>query len=259
MKNTRSYKIIIGILAAIIIVQAMVILGRAKKPPKPKPPVAVKGRIAIVIDDWGYNLNNLHILDNIKSPLTCAVLPNLPYSSTIAGEADAKGFQVILHLPMEPHEKYRLEENTILTGMGEERIKDILSEDLSSVGSAKGVSNHMGSRATEDVRTMEVVFRELKKRRLYFLDSFVTNKSICSGLARRAGLGFAKRDIFLDNKNDPEYITQQLYKLKAKAKAYGQAIGIGHDRRVTLEVLGRLMPQLEREGYKFVFVSDILE
>lgn len=260
MKDNRNYKIIIAILSVVIILEAIVIIGRAKLPPKPKKPkpaVMIKGKIAIVLDDWGYNLNNLGILDNIKLPLTCAVLPDLPYSSTIAQEAHIKGFEVILHLPMEPHEKYRLEKNTILTDMDEERITAILNQDLSSMVYAKGVSNHMGSRATEDIRTMGAIFRELKKRRIYFLDSFVTNKSICSNLALRFGLGFAKRDVFLDNKNDPEYILRQIYTLKLKAKSKGGVIGIGHDRKVTLEVLAKIMPQLEKEGYRFVFVSDL--
>lgn len=260
MKNAASYKTIIAILSVIIILQAIVIIGRAKKPARPKPAaVMIKGKIAIVIDDWGYNLNNLHILDTIKLPITCSILPRLPYSLTVAKEAHQRSFEVILHLPMEPHEKYRLEKNTILTGMEEETIKDILNQDLSSIVYAKGVSNHMGSRATEDLKTMEVIFRDLKKRHLYFLDSFVTNKSVCSNLAHRIRLGFAKRDVFLDNENAREYILQQIYKLKAKAKAYGHAIGIGHDRKVTLEVLSKVMPQLEKEGYRFVFVSELLE
>jgi polysaccharide deacetylase 2 family uncharacterized protein YibQ len=39
---------------------------------------------------------------------------------------------------------------------------------------------------------------------------------------------------------------------------YGQAIGIGHDRKITLEVLKEVMPSIEKEGYKFVFVSELI-
>src|SRR4030042_1192547 len=256
-KNS-GYKIVIAILSFIIVLQWLFI-SSIKPAKRVLAPAKLKGKIAIVIDDWGYNRNNLEILDKIKYPLTCSILPDLNYTSELAGELHARGYQVILHLPMEPHEKYSLEKNTILTSMDEQDIRAILEEDLGKIPYAKGVSNHMGSRATEDARPMDIVFRELKRRRLYFLDSMVTGKSICSYLAKKIGVSFTKRDVFLDNEQDPAYIKSQLYKLKMKAKISGQAVGIGHDRKVTLEVLKDEMPQLEKEGYKFVFVSELIK
>ena len=258
MKRELGYKIVIGILLLIIIAQWVFIITRPKIAP-PKIPVAIKGKIAIVLDDWGYNLNNLNIIEQIKYPLTCSILPNLNYSQEIARELHTRGFQIILHLPLEPHEKYRLEKNTIMTSMDESTIRNTINQDLDNVVYAKGVSNHMGSRVTEDLKTMEIIFKELKKRQLFFLDSMVSSKSIGSDLASKMGLRLAKRDVFLDNKEEPGYIREQIYKLKIKAKIYGRAIGIGHDRKITLEILKEVMPQLEKEGYKFVFVSELVK
>ncbi|MDO8662586.1 MAG: divergent polysaccharide deacetylase family protein [Candidatus Omnitrophota bacterium] len=217
----------------------------------------IKGRIAIVLDDWGYNLNNLRSIEEIKYPLTASILPNIAYTRKVAEELHSRGFEVILHLPMEPEEKLSLEKNTIKTSMEKTQILNILDSDLSSIAYADGVSNHMGSKATSDLKTMEVIFKELKNRHLYFLDSFVTSKSVCSDLARKIGLRSFTRDVFLDNLEEREYIKQQIYKLKAKARAKGFAIGIGHDRKVTLEVLREVMPQIAKEGYKFVFLSEL--
>jgi polysaccharide deacetylase 2 family uncharacterized protein YibQ len=117
----------------------------------------------------------------------------------------------------------------------------------------------MGSKVTRDKRIMAIVFKELKKRGLYFLDSFVIPESICADLADKMQIPFAERDIFLDTKKkEYEYIKKQVSKLKAKANLEGQAIGIGHDHKVTLEVLAELMPEIEKEGYKFVFVSELV-
>ncbi|MDD2680251.1 MAG: divergent polysaccharide deacetylase family protein [Candidatus Omnitrophica bacterium] len=244
----------------VLVMLALVIFIFARKPRPPlKPRLAVKGRIAIVLDDWGYNLNNLGIVEGIKYPLTAAVLPNIKYSAIVAEELHSRGFEVILHLPLEPEEKYGLEKNTIMASMDKTQILRILDRDLTSIAYARGVSNHMGSRVTRDLSTMEVIFKELKKRRLYFLDSYVTAKSVCPGLARRLKLTFFKRDIFLDNKEDKKYIKQQIYKLKVKARQQGFAIGIGHDRKATLEVLKEVMPRLAREGYKFVFLSEMAQ
>jgi polysaccharide deacetylase 2 family uncharacterized protein YibQ len=141
--------------------------------------------------------------------------------------------------------------------MDTETAAAIVRKDLDTISYARGVSNHMGSLATADPRIMAAVYKELKKRKLYFLDSLVSHESVCASLARRMGVRFAQRDIFLDNKPDPEYILRQLNRLKVKAQDSGSAIGIGHDRKLTLKVLQEAMPQLEAEGFKFVFVSDL--
>jgi len=259
MKDNNKYWLALAAFLAIVIV---ITLLPAKKPKKViKPPRVVtrpiKGKIAIVLDDWGYNLNNVSILNEIKKPLTLAVLPNLKFSKKISQDAHQRGFEIILHLPMEPKEKYNLEKNTIRTSMNKEQVVNAVSEDLASIVYAKGVSNHMGSKATSDIKTMEIVFKELKKRGLYFLDSYVVTQSIAQETAYKTGLRFAKRDVFLDNSNDPRYIKDQIIKLAEKARLRGYAIGIGHDRRNTLQVLKEVMPELEKEGYRFVFVSEL--
>lgn len=260
MRGYRNYKIAIWILSLLVVIESILLIRLLSGRPKKilKVPLPIKGKIAIVIDDWGYNLDNLVLLSQIRYPLTASILPNIAYSKTVALELHKNGSQIILHLPLEPHEKFRLEQNTILVSMDEATIRNIIQKDLANVPYALGVSNHMGSKATEDLRTTRIVFKELKRRKLYFLDSVVSSKSVASGVARQEHISFAKRDVFLDNEEEPEYIKRQIYKLKTKAEAYGRAIGIGHDRRITLEVLREVMPQLEKEGFKFVFVSDLV-
>ncbi len=252
-------KKVIGItlLLAIILLAVLIFSLRPKKI-KPAVP-AVKGRIAIVLDDWGYNRVDLDMVEEIKYPLTLAILPNISYSRQAAEELASRGFEIILHLPMEPQEKYGLEKNTVMVSLDKARILEILNKDLASVPYAKGVSNHMGSRATSDSKTMEIIFGELKKKGLYFLDSFVTAKSVCSRQARKMHLVCFRRDVFLDNKQEPNYIKRQLNQLKLKARAQGFAVGIGHDHKITLEVLKEALPQLSKEGYKLVYLSELRE
>ncbi len=229
-------------------------------PPKPTPiPTEEKGKIAIVLDDWGYTLRNMPIVSTIKYPFTAAILPNLPYSRQAASKLHNMGFEIILHLPMQPQSENNLEKNTITTTMDEATIRNIVEHDLDNIVYAKGANNHMGSLATEDPRVMDIVFSELEKRRLFFLDSFSTAKTVCLEEADKSHIGFAKRDIFLDNEEDPEYIKGQIYKLKEIADTKGWAIGIGHDRKNTLEVLSKEMPELAKEGYKFITISELVD
>lgn len=262
MMGKEKYKVAVWVLAVTVIIEGVFIFSLlSRKPPKKvvvQPAAGVKGRIAIVLDDWGYNLKNLSAVESIKFPLTLSVLPGLAYSKKISEELHKMGFEIILHLPMEPREKYRLEKNTLMSDMEEKKVLEILDKDLSDVPHLKGVSNHMGSKATESARLMSLIFKELKDRRLYFLDSLVSGASVCSEAAREAGIGFIKRDVFLDNLQDAGYISNQLEKLKSKARSRGFAVGIGHDRKVTLEVLKEKMPSIEKEGYKFVFVSELI-
>jgi len=261
MNQRNNYKIAVIVLSAIVLLQAgfitYLLLGRGQVR-RARPGMKAKIKIAIVLDDWGYNLNNLAVLEEIKYPLTVSVLPNLPYSEEVSIEAHKRGFEVILHLPMEPQEKYKLEKDTIMVGMSRNEISRIIGDDLLGLSYIRGVSNHMGSRATADCNIMASVFSELKHRGLYFLDSYVSPNSICLVEAKKIGLPHARNNLFLDNRHEPLYIKGQLMQLAKRALLYGQAIGIGHDRRNTLAVLKEVMPQLEKEGYTFVFVSELI-
>ncbi|HOW42285.1 MAG TPA: divergent polysaccharide deacetylase family protein [Candidatus Omnitrophota bacterium] len=223
------------------------------------PPQQAQGTIAIVLDDWGNNLKNLGVVERIKYPLTISVLPNLPYSRQVAEQLHARGFEIMLHLPMQPQGKVGVEEDTITTSMDKQTIQDIVQKDLEQVPFAQGSNNHMGSKATSDWNTMRVVLKTLGKHRFYFVDSFSSPDSVAADAAAESGVRFIRRDIFIDNKNDKDYIRQQLFKLKKRAQENGYALGIGHDRTLTLEVLAEVLPALEQEGFRFVPVSTLID
>jgi len=167
---------------------------------------------------------------------------------------------VIVHMPMEPHDKesYGLEERMLSVGMRPSEVITLLDEAFVSVPFAKGISNHMGSRATEDPRLMATVMAYLKKRRLLFVDSLVTPESVGAATARRKGVACTQRDVFIDNVNDPQAIRVQLEELAAKARANGIAVGLGHDRPATIRVLEEEIPRLQRAGFRFLNVSEAL-
>lgn len=257
-KSIVSLVLVVLVVLLLFVLSALFLPLQHKKTPPIKAPKRV-GQIAIVIDDWGYSLNNLSILAQIKQPLTCAILPGLKNSNLIMQKIDALGFEILLHLPMEPKEKMNLENNTLLLGMDKVTIERIFQQDLSNISLAKGISNHMGSRIAEEINTSRLIMEEVKKRKLYFFDSFVTHRSVYPALAKKIKVRFAKRDVFLDNQNDAEYIKKQLIKLKQLAKTKGIAVGIGHDRKSTLLVLKEMLGQLEKEGYEFVFLSQVVK
>ncbi|UCB57518.1 MAG: divergent polysaccharide deacetylase family protein [Candidatus Omnitrophota bacterium] len=251
--------LILSILLAIIAISALVF---SLKNIFLKPREEARPKVAIIIDDWGYNLRCLNLLKQIDAPITVSVLPNLNYSSEIAEAAKSYDKEIILHLPLEPEEagrKIGLEEHTITSDMPDEEIIKNIELAFASVPYACGVSNHMGSCATGDVRLMSTTFAELKKRELFFLDNLVTNKSVCKELAAKMKIKFARRNIFLDNLDSYDYIKGQVEKLGDFARRKGQAVGIGHPKVTTLKVLKDMIPQMQAEGIEFVFVSELAE
>lgn len=227
---------------------------------KPKPPPRAK--VAIIIDDWGYNLHCVSLLRQINIPLTISILPNLKYSTKIAEIAKGLNQEVILHLPLEPEKRGRnigLEEDTITSKMSDEEISEIIRRALDSVPYASGVSNHMGSRAMKDKRIISVIFAELKKQNLFFLDNLVTDESVAREPARRMQIRIASRDVFLDNLDNAEYIRGQVRELSEFAKISGEAVGIGHARPKTLEVLKEEAAIMGAEGIEFVFISELIK
>lgn len=270
MKNNFTYALIAILLVTSIfffnksrnlsrrldLIQKRIEESRAAMEAVPEP---YKAKIAIVIDDLGYNLNNVGEIWALNVPVTLSILPSLSYSKKIAQMAAKKNIEVILHLPLEPHENLRLEKDTIMTSMTDEEIKASLDKSILSIPGLKGVSGHMGSKATEDKRVMSVVLNDLKVRELYFLDSLVTSGSICSELSRSLGVKSASRSIFLDNEADSVYIRGQLTKLIKRALAADHAIGIGHDRALTIAAIREMLPKLEEMRVEVVSLSELVE
>lgn len=222
-------------------------------------------QVAIIIDDLGHSLNLVESLFDMDYPLTLSILPGLRHSVRLATQMDEAGFQVILHLPLEPEqvsEDY-LELDTITTGMSQEEVRELMEKHLSSLLPwMVGVNAHMGSKATADEELMRIVLGEIKKRELYFVDSRTTRNSVAFQVAKSLGLRAAIRQVFLDSGkrgDDPDYIRGKLKELASLARAGGKAIGTGHLRKSTLKVLKEMMPQMEEEGIQFVTAGEIVE
>ncbi len=217
-------------------------------------------KVAIIIDDWGYSTKNCQYLRDIKSHVTVAVLPDLPHSADVIQCAHEAGQEIMLHLPMEPHDnsdKYP-EDYVLKTSMSPIKVDSLLTKILDKMPFVDGVNNHMGSKATEDKRLMTTVFKQLKYRGLFFVDSRVTSKSVCAPLARQMDVPFTARDIFLDNVNERKAIENQLAALARIAKKRGKALAIGHDRSLTLQVIADRIPWFTEQGIELVPVREYI-
>lgn len=221
---------------------------------------APDARVAIVIDDLGFDGRLAQRFLQIDAPLCFSILPRAPFSKGIARRAQAAGKELLLHLPLEPKGYPEVDPGTgaLLVGMPNDRLIELLRENLDSVPFVTGVNNHMGSRFCEYKREMEVVIGELKRRRLFFLDSRTSSKSEGYRIALQMGVAAAERDVFIDNIQTPQAIRSQIKRLVRLARLKGRAIGIAHPHEITLEVLRQVLPELAGQGVKLAPVSQLL-
>jgi len=225
-------------------------LPHQKPVPKPKVPFpSRKPKVAIIIDDLGYDRTIAGKFLELDAALTFSMLPNSPFQKKIARTAHSKGHDIMLHLPMEPVEYPDVDPGTgaLFVSMTPDQLIRQLNQHLEIVPFIKGVNNHMGSKMTTVSSQMYQIFSVLKKRGLFFIDSRSTPKTLCRPSARLFQIPFAERDIFIDHLQEPVFIRKQLKRLVEIANKQGEAIGIAHPYRVTLEVLQNMLPELKKK------------
>lgn len=230
--------------------------------PKPERPYRQltpgKPKIAFVIDDMGNTDHYQNLIKSLRDKVTYAVLPHLPYSGLFNELSKKTGAEVILHLPLEASDGTVPGPGLLTTRMRAEHARETLRNNLRSVSQHVGANNHMGSLGTTDPALMKLFFQELKRRDLFFLDSYTTPNSVGFEMGAHVGIPVLIRDVFLDNTDEPQAIRRQLNALKKVARKKGYAIGIGHYRQNTLKVLKAAMPELEQEGFELIALTDLL-
>ncbi|MBD3288008.1 hypothetical protein GF337_04325 [candidate division KSB1 bacterium] len=221
-----------------------------------------KGKIAIVIDDFGYSENeSINRILNAPFPLTIAILPGLAKSEALYQKANEAGKETIVHLPMEALEdKVEYTDYTLYSNMTEEEIRQRVRKAIIDFPAAKGINNHMGSSVTQNEQIMKTVCDELKKNNFYFIDSKTTTESVAFATARKLRLPSIENNIFLerDRNDNEEYLQKKLTALSKIAEKRGYALAIGHPYENTIDVLLKMVPQMENDGFDFVPVSELI-
>ena len=235
-----------------------VVTSLAVRPHAPIRPGVGKPRLAIILDDLGYDRSAADSLLALPFPLTVSVIPDLPLSTEVAEEAYRRGDQVLLHLPMESESSdVKHEDIELRVGMNAEQVQSTVHGMLETVPHVVGVNNHQGSRATADPALMETLMLTLRRHGLFFIDSRTTAATVAYTVAERSGVRAASRKVFLDDTPTKEAVLAQLNLAAHDAARDGSAIAIGHPHPVTIAVLAEVVPGLEAQGIRMVFASDI--
>jgi polysaccharide deacetylase 2 family uncharacterized protein YibQ len=191
-------------------------------------------------------------------PLTISVLPNHEHSVDIAQEAHRRGFQVMLHLPMQSVANETPEAQELHPGMPASEVAALVDLFLKNVPDAAGVNNHQGSQATADAALMDELMPVLRDRRLFYVDSRTTAATVAYDTAQDFGVRSAFRNVpFLDDVTAVAAVRKQLELALRGAREKGEAVAIGHPHPATLQALREVLPQAKTQGVRLVPASEL--
>lgn len=217
-------------------------------------------RIAIIIDDMGYQRAAGERALALPGRVSYAFLPDAPWAATLARSAHSQGKDVLLHLPLQSASEERSAEPGVAdldTTHGE--FRQLFDEHFGSVPHVVGVNTHQGSLLTRHPGHMRWLMDEIVARGdLFFVDSYTTKHSVALRIATESGVPSVKRDVFLDHDGQAETLASEFERLKHIATKQGYAVGIGHPYRGTLEFLERALSTLHQDGFELVPISEVI-
>lgn len=226
--------------------------SQAKTPDNGKAGVPTR-QIAIVIDDFGNRMKGTEQMLDLPVKITAAIMPFLPTTKQDAEMAHRKGHDVIVHLPMEPirGKKSWLGPGAITTDLPDDEIRRRVEAAIADVPHAIGMNNHMGSRATSDLRVMRIVLQVCKEKGLIFLDSRTSFRTVVPKVAKELGMTTLHNDIFLDDVSTRHHVMRQITAVNQFLQKNESCVVIGHvgaTGLVTSEVLKHVIPELKNKA-----------
>ncbi len=217
--------------------------------------VEEKPKIVIVIDDMGISKKRSYDIMSLNAPLTLSFLTYSKNLDKYFEELEGSEFEVMAHIPMEAKTKFDEAPDTLYVSEKNEVIEKEFIKMLEKFDAIKFVNNHTGSLFTENKDKMNVVMKVLKEKKIGFLDSKTSAKSVAKSVAEKHKVEYFSRNVFLDNKNDFEYIMGQLKQTERIAKKNGYAIAIAHPKSQTYNALKSWLAELE--GFEVVNLRDL--
>ena len=216
-------------------------------------------KLAIILDDLGSDRAAAEAIFELPYPLTISVLPNHEHSTEIAHEALRRGYQVMLHLPMQAVGNEKPEAQELRPGMPAAEVSALVGQFLQNVPGAVGVNNHQGSQATSDPALMEELMPVVREHQLFYVDSRTTVATVAYDTAESFGVRSAFRNVpFLDDVAEVGAVRKQLALALRGAREKGEAVAIGHPHPATLQALREVLPGTHAQGVRLVFASELV-
>jgi hypothetical protein len=222
--------------------------------------VSKKKKIALILDDAGYNIELAKEIASLPYNITLSIIPFTEHDGETAKLLKKHNKEVFLHLPMEPKSYPETDpgKGAIFRNTPETLLKIIIDEDFQRIGKIDGVNNHMGSAFTEDAAKLRQMFKYLKNYTSTFIDSRTSKDSVAYDICKEYFSKCGINNIFIDNLDSHEYIKEKIDKGISLLEKQDTVIMIGHLRPTTVNVLKSYLPEIEKRGITFSTVNEVL-
>ena len=217
-------------------------------------------KIAIVVGGLGFGKALTDAaLERLPADVTLAFAPQSPAVAGDVATARAKGHEVLLEIPMEPHDYPTTDPgfHTLTAGApakNELRLKWLMSR----VTGYAGLINTFGDKFLAGNDEAQFVMVETAQRGLFFVESDAGEQSVARSAAGSAGAPFARADALIDKAPSREAIDAALGALEQTAKKRGVAIGIAGALPNTVDRVAVWLAGLDEKGIALVPVSALV-
>lgn len=224
------------------------------KPTKESKPQIKKPYLAIIMDDIAYS-NQLKDIQSLNLPITPSFFPVSEDSPQTAKMAKEVPFYMV-HLPLEAQNTQISKHYWIKSHSTLESIRAQIAKIKQDFPKLAFINNHTGSKFSANYNDMLKLLYVLESFGIDFVDSRTTPHTTAPEIYKKSTRPLLYRDIFLDNKQNQDYIHKQIERAIAIAKEKGYAIAIAHPHSVTFKALKEARDMLLRE-VELVYIKDL--
>lgn len=227
------------------------------------PPVQVKARMAIIIDNYGSRPELTRRFDDLPGVFTAAVYPELDDARAWADRARDRGMEVLVNLPMEP-KAFPVKNpgpNAVLVDLSGRAIRKLVRRAVDRVGPVIGIKTYMGSLAVEDRDVMRSLLEEVKELNLVFVDATAEKYSTSIELGREIDLPVIALDSVADverGHGNAATVGIRFDDFVDVCRKRGYGVGVVVPQEGTLEVLESRLDALARQGIVVMGLGEVL-
>jgi len=215
-------------------------------------------QLAIIIDDLGNDRAAAEAIFALGYPLTISFCPITKHSVDIAKEAHRRGFQVMLHLPMQSVANETPERRNCTPACRRPKLRRWsinFCKMFRTPSASTIIRDHSDCRLRANGRANARIARPspLLRRQPH------NAATVAYETARDFGVRSAFRNVpFLDDVAEVAAVRKQLELALRGAREMGEAVAIGHPHPSTLQALREVLPQAKAQGVRLVLASELV-
>lgn len=208
--------------------------------------------VSLVIGGLGINYTHTKsAIDELPPEVTLSFAPHARNLQTWINRAREAGHEVLIELPMEPHNygRVRPHANTLRADTNPVANTSNLEAILGLAHGYFGVINYQGDKFSADSEASRSMFEALRARGVAFIeDGSLPPTSTLRESAGAVGARFVEADYVIDARIDADAMQSQLTSLENTALNQGGALGTAIAYPLTVDIIREWTETLESKG-----------